>query len=100
MNYDRIAALALGGILTVVVGTGRISPATASETGKIAPTPEEQQPNMQAAITDLEAAKDRLEKATADKGGHRVKAIKLVKDAILEVKEGIKYDNEHKDDKK
>ncbi|MGZ5968272.1 MAG: hypothetical protein ACXWP4_11445, partial [Polyangiales bacterium] len=95
--------LALGGILTVVVGTGRVSPATASEAGKVSPAPEDsqKQPNMQAAITDLEAAKDRLEKATPDKGGHRVKAIKLVKDAILEVKEGIKYDNEHqsKDEK-
>jgi hypothetical protein len=102
MNYDRIAALALGGILTVVVGTGRVAPATASEVAAPVAAPAGSQPNMQAAITELESAKERLEKATADKGGHRAKAIKLVKEAIVEVKEGIKWDDEHqsKDEKK
>src|SRR5262245_53029188 len=47
------------------------------------------QPHMQAALTALENAKDSLEKATADKGGHRVKALGFVKDAIDEVKKGI-----------
>ncbi len=47
------------------------------------------QPNMQAALNALENAKDRLNKATADKGGHRAKAIDYVKDAISEVKKGI-----------
>src|SRR5262249_41749614 len=58
MNYDRIAALALGGILTVVVGTGRVTTASASDVEKVAPAPAEAQPEMQAAIKDLEAAKD------------------------------------------
>lgn len=34
-------------------------------------------------------------KATADKGGHRVKAIQLTKDAIDEVKKGIAFDNKN-----
>ena len=47
------------------------------------------QPHMQNALTALENAKDSLDKATPDKGGHRAKAIDLVKNAIDEVKQGI-----------
>ncbi len=48
------------------------------------------QPNMEAALRSLTSAKISLEKATANKGGHRVKAINLVKQAMNEVKSGIK----------
>ncbi|MEK6333948.1 MAG: hypothetical protein AABM67_03305 [Acidobacteriota bacterium] len=47
------------------------------------------QPHMQTALLALESARNNLERATADKGGHRAKAIDLVKDAIDEVKKGI-----------
>jgi hypothetical protein len=47
------------------------------------------QPHMQNAKSALENAKDNLEKASTDKGGHRVKALDLVKEAIDEVKKGI-----------
>ena len=47
------------------------------------------QPHMQNAKNALENAKDSLNKATADKGGHRAKALDYVKDAIDEVKKGI-----------
>jgi hypothetical protein len=47
------------------------------------------QPHMQNALNALENAKDNLNRATADKGGHRAKAIDFVKDAISEVKKGI-----------
>ena len=47
------------------------------------------QPHMQNALNALENAKDSLEKATTDKGGHRAKALDYVKDAIKEVKKGI-----------
>ncbi len=47
------------------------------------------QPHMERARTALESAKNNLERATTDKGGHRVKALDLVKDAIDEVKKGI-----------
>jgi len=47
------------------------------------------QPHMQAALTALESAKNDLDRANADKGGHRAKAIDLVKDAISKVKKGI-----------
>ena len=49
------------------------------------------QPHMQNALNALENAKDSLEKASSDKGGHRVKALGFVKDAIDEVKKGIDF---------
>lgn len=47
------------------------------------------QPHMQAALDALNGANDNLDKAEADKGGHRAKAIGLVRDAMAEVKLGI-----------
>ena len=47
------------------------------------------QPHMQAALDSLQNARNNLDKAEADKGGHRAKAIDLVKSAIDEVKAGI-----------
>lgn len=47
------------------------------------------QPHMQAALDALRSAQSNLDKATPDKGGHRAKAIDLVKSAIDEVKLGI-----------
>jgi hypothetical protein len=50
------------------------------------------QPNMQKAKDWLKSARENLEKATADKGGHRAAALRLVNDAIDEVQRGIDYD--------
>ncbi len=61
--------------------------ATMSVEELFAATPD--QPHMKAAKTALESAKNNLERATADKGGHRARALDLVKDAISEVKKGI-----------
>lgn len=47
------------------------------------------QPHMQAALAALQTAKAELEAAIADKGGHRVKALALVNDALTEVRAGI-----------
>ena len=52
-------------------------------------TPSTDQPHMQQALDHLRQAKDNLEAATTDKGGHRKKAIGYVNDAIDEVKKGI-----------
>ncbi len=53
------------------------------------------QPHMENALAALQTAKAELERASRDKGGHRVKAIRLINEAILEVRKGIKYDDEH-----
>ena len=47
------------------------------------------QPHMQAALDALKSARNNLDKAEADKGGHRAKAIELVNHAIDEVNAGI-----------
>jgi hypothetical protein len=47
------------------------------------------QPNMQAALASLTSARTQLQKAAANKGGHRVKAIELINQAIVEVQAGI-----------
>ena len=47
------------------------------------------QPHMTAALAALESAKNNLERATSDKGGHRGRALDLINDAISEVKKGI-----------
>ncbi len=55
----------------------------------------EAQPTMRKALASLEEAKRHLENATADKGGHRVKAMELVNAAIAETRAGIEFDNKH-----
>jgi hypothetical protein len=55
----------------------------------------EYQPEMAAAIQHLQEAQQNLEAASRDKGGHRVRAIQLVQQAIRETQEGIRYDNNH-----
>jgi hypothetical protein len=51
---------------------------------------------MVAALATLKAAKNQLENAQHDKGGHRVKALAATEQAIAETKAGIEYDNTHK----
>jgi len=53
------------------------------------------QPFMEAARADLNTAKSELQKAIPDKGGHRVKAIQLVNQAIGQVNAGIAYARQH-----
>ncbi len=48
---------------------------------------------MKAALSSLQAAFNSLERATADKGGHRVKAMSLTRQAIDETQRGIAFDN-------
>ena len=51
------------------------------------------QPHMERALDLLRQARSDLERATSDKGGHRVKAIGYVNQAIDEVKKGIDAGN-------
>jgi hypothetical protein len=53
------------------------------------------EPHMAAALEHLRQAQQELEKASADKGGHRVKAIQLVQQAQNQVEQGIQYYNQH-----
>jgi hypothetical protein len=84
MNLWKVSTVTLAIALGLVVGGSAVRSAQA-----------EPQPHMRAALTALETAKVQLEKATPDKGGHRVKAIELTNAAMTEVKLGIEYDNTH-----
>ena len=53
------------------------------------------QPHMDEALEALRKARRELDAATTDKGGHRVKAIRLVNLAIAEVEKGIRFDRRH-----
>ena len=53
------------------------------------------QPHMDAALDALKAARRELDAATADKGGHRGNALRLVKQAIVEVERGIDFARRH-----
>jgi hypothetical protein len=47
------------------------------------------QPRMEAALQELRAAREELERAVPNKGGHRETAIDLIDQATEQVKEGI-----------
>ncbi len=49
------------------------------------------EPHMKAALGRLQEAKEQLEKAVPDKGGHREKAIELINAAIKQVKQGMEF---------
>ena len=53
------------------------------------------QPQMQAALNNLKQARTNLNRASADKGGHRERALELVNQAIDQVQAGIAYDRRH-----
>jgi len=80
LNRRAFATLAFAGVLTAGFLVGRASA---------------DQPHMQAALEHLRAAKGQLDVADADKGGHRVKALRLVNDAIAQVERGIEFDRRH-----
>jgi hypothetical protein len=64
-------------------------------TGFIAGRATAAQPHMTAALDHLRLARASLEKAEADKGGHRAAAIDLTDRAIHEVEEGMGYARRH-----
>jgi len=79
---SRRHLVVLGGIVAVAFGAGVAYGAT-------------QQPHMRMALASLNAAKAHLAEATPDKGGHRVKAIELVDQAIVHVKAGMEVAEIH-----
>lgn len=53
------------------------------------------QPRMQAAMVNLQQARENLQAAAPDKGGHRTKALVLVNQALQQVQAGINWDRRH-----
>ena len=85
----RMAVLAVGVLSAVLASSSHLVVAQSSQSRP------ENQPEMQSALSHLRKAQSALEAGSHDKGGHRVKALKLVKDAINEVQAGIQHDNTH-----
>lgn len=84
INVWKISSLALAGLLALSISGGALREASADP-----------QPRMRSALDLLEKAHSELRLATADKGGHRVKAMEHTAAAIAEAKAGIAHDNKH-----
>ena len=54
------------------------------------------EPHMNAAYEHLRQAKEELEQATPNKGGHRERAMQLVDQARQQIEEGERYMQEHR----
>ena len=54
------------------------------------------EPHMSAAYGHLQQAKAELERATANKGGHREKAMQMVDQAMRQIEEGEQYQQQHR----
>ena len=78
---DSLKNIAALGVAGAAVALGASAPTAGSA--------EAAQPLMHNALNDLQSARTALNRALADKSGHRVKALALVDQAIAEVKAGI-----------
>jgi hypothetical protein len=81
LSRRKVLTAVLPGVLLGTIFAGRAKAEPAAD-----------QPHMQAALDALRNAKRELDAADADKGGHRVKAIRLVEQAIAQVEKGISFD--------
>jgi hypothetical protein len=71
---------------TVAAAAAIVIPATAAHA---------EQGNMDRALASLQDALRSLREATPNKGGHKETAVQLIEQAIAEVREGIRFANEH-----
>ena len=53
------------------------------------------QGNMERALASLHGALESLRESTANKGGHRAKAMDLVRQAIAETQAGVEFADDH-----
>lgn len=83
-NPWKLTTFFLVALIAVIFGTKAFNGASADP-----------QPRMRDALGYLESARDALQNADSDKGGHRVKAISLTKQAIKQVEAGMRFDNRH-----
>jgi hypothetical protein len=84
----KVSTIASMGILLSVILAGSLL-AQAQGQG------DQNQPQMNQALQNLRQAEDSLQTASHDKGGHRLRAIELIRQAEQEVQMGIDFDNQH-----
>ena len=95
-----ILALALCASVTTTTASPK-SPAAAAAIPAAAPQPAaapaalpEPHPEIREAMESLRRAKDHLEHAAHDFGGHRVEAIKAIDVALRQLQDCLKYDKD------
>jgi hypothetical protein len=69
-------------------------PAAAAQPGNSTATPAEPHPEIRDAIASLRRAKEHMEHAAHDFGGHRVEAIRATDVAIHQLEDCLKYDRD------
>jgi hypothetical protein len=78
-----------------LVATAAVLPLAAAVSATTAEATHRQQRahdrNMEAALADLQSAREHLRRAGGGAGGHRAEAIRLVQAAIAQVEEGIDF---------
>lgn len=79
--------------LAVILGLFSIPAAIATTQ----PADDDDQPHMQAALEALKQAKEHLQQAKHDKGGHRAAALKATDDAIRHTEMGMKAGDKNED---
>jgi hypothetical protein len=77
-----------------LAATALTGAAAAGLLGATSKSAEAYQGNMERAMSSLYQALSSLREATSDKGGHRVKAMALVGQAIAETQAGIEFADE------
>lgn len=86
--------------LPAVAGTpkspaGKAAPtASAPPSGTAAADPDERHPQIRAALASLRNAREHLNHAAHDFGGHRVEAIKAIDEAIRQLEVCLQYDKD------
>jgi hypothetical protein len=86
------SSLALAGLVFALSFPVAVPAAPRTPQPKPAPAAAEPHPELRAAMANLREAREHLDHAAHDFGGHRVAAIKAVDAAIHEVDEAMKYD--------
>ncbi|MFP3867332.1 MAG: hypothetical protein ACLFUU_04105 [Desulfobacteraceae bacterium] len=89
-SVGETATKAMKGAAKELLGTEAEAEKKAAEPSEEKAT-DMKQPQMEKTLKALETAKTELNKASADKGGHRAKALNLIDQAINEVNLGIEY---------
>ncbi len=101
---SRVRAVLTGGLMVAgMIAIPMVARAAETSTSGSAPASStkpaherkhERHPEIQKAIKRLEAAKDDLQHASHDFGGHRVKAIQAVDQALAELHLALQFDKE------
>jgi hypothetical protein len=91
------SALLLGTALTLTAAAqeGATEKAREQSMDTVGQQNAQHEPHMAAALQHLRQAEEELEKASANKGGHLIKAMELTKQAEAQVTQGMQYYNKN-----